>query len=106
GKVPAPAAAEALKKLASDTSPRELSKPAARRDYFRALPPTTREKLRTIITRNASYWAVDWSKVEAQSAEWAKRSGIPAKEKEDAARYSWWKLLAGKPPAMGLPASP
>jgi hypothetical protein len=106
GKITDPEVADVLKKLAFDTSPRDLGTPGARRAYFQGLPAPTKQKLRTIITKNASYWAIDWTKVEGQSAAWLKRYEISEAEKTDANRYSWWRLLVGKAAAMKLPASP
>lgn len=57
--------------------------------------------LRTLITRNTSYWAIDWQKVKSNNPDWAKAFTFTDEDARMARRYAWW----GQRTDLGLPAS-
>jgi len=60
--------------------------------------------LRTLITRNTSYWAIDWAKVRANNEAWARAFAFDNAAEEAAQKYSWWQ--ACKDQDVPLPEEP
>jgi hypothetical protein len=60
--------------------------------------------LRTLVTRNTSYWAVDWQKVKDENEAWAREFGFDDEDVEAAEKYAWWEECIDK--EVPLPEEP
>ncbi|HET8542765.1 MAG TPA: hypothetical protein VFL83_23020 [Anaeromyxobacter sp.] len=78
----------------------------ARREYESRLSAEDKAKLRRIITRNTSFWAIDWKAMAKRSENegWCASFALPDDVLDAATRYSWWRELPGGAKGM-LPKS-
>lgn len=64
--------------------------------YFRSLSETDRKLLRTSITRNTSFWSVDWKEMASRNKVWADEFDFGTEDQDNANRYSWWRECESK----------
>ncbi len=58
---------------------------------FTELGDTQRQFLRTCITRNNSFWAVEWKDVKKKNEAWAKEFNLTDDDVKVATELMWWK---------------
>lgn len=70
----------------------------ARRQYEEHLTAEDKAKLRRIITRNTTFWAIDWKAMAGRSENraWRASYALPDAVLDAATRYSWWRELPPK----------
>lgn len=60
--------------------------------------------LHTLITRNTSYWAIDWGKVKKKNEAWAAEFDIDDSDVQTAQKHTWWEKCQKK--EVDLPDAP
>ncbi|QRK11159.1 hypothetical protein JQX13_14435 [Archangium violaceum] len=71
---------------------------------FTELGDTQRQFLRASITRNNSFWAVEWKDVKKNNEGWAKEFDLTDDDVKDATALMWWK--EAKDAGVALPDKP
>lgn len=71
----------------------EFLTPDEIQDFFHQLEDTQRKTLRSFITRNTSFWAIDWARAMSSAAndKWRQETGFTEADQQLAERYMWWK---------------
>lgn len=59
--------------------------------FYWSLSPADKAALRTWITRNTSFWSIDWGKMRRMNPEWVHQFDFGDEEQRLADRYMWWR---------------
>ncbi|QRK09836.1 hypothetical protein JQX13_06925 [Archangium violaceum] len=91
-----------LEPLAYNSS--ALIKPEQVKKAFNELNDTQRQFLRSSITRNKSFWAVEWADVKKNNEAWAKEFDLTDDQVKAATELMWWK--EAQEAGVSLPGKP
>ncbi|WP_375766189.1 M23 family metallopeptidase [Archangium gephyra] len=72
------------------------------KSYFHSLSHSDRKLLRGSITRNTSFWSIDWKAMASRNQAWVDEFDFSSEVQESANRYSWWRECEAK--GVPLPA--